>query len=129
MEVYVDDMLVKCVLRAFHLQHLRKAFDLLKQYEVKLNPEKCTFGVVSRKFLGYLVTQQNIEADSNQISAILNMRSPACVKKVQMLNGHLAALNRFISRSTDKCKTFFLALKKNGADFRWNEEYERPSKS
>jgi len=118
MEVYVDDMLVKSVLRAFHLQHLRKAFDLLKQYEVKLNPEKCTFGVASRKFLGYLVTQQNIEADSNQISAILNMRSPACVKKVQMLNGHLAALNRFISRSTDKCKQFFLALKKNGADFR-----------
>ena len=41
-----------------------------------------------------------------------------------MLNGHLVALNRFISRSTDNCKSFFLVLKKNGADFHWNEESE-----
>ena len=63
MEVYVDDMLVKSVQRTNHLQHLSKAFDLLRQYEVMLNPEKCTFGVASGKFLGYLVTQWGIEAD------------------------------------------------------------------
>ena len=56
MELYVNDMLVKSVQRANHLQHLDKAFDLLRQYKMKLNPEKCVFGVVSRKFLGYLVT-------------------------------------------------------------------------
>ena len=54
-EVYVDDMLIKIVQRTNHLQHLNKAFDLLRQYEVKLNPEKCTFRVGSEKFLGYLV--------------------------------------------------------------------------
>ena len=46
-----------------HLQHLDKAFNLLRQYKVKLNPEKCTFGVASGKFLGYLVTQRGIKAD------------------------------------------------------------------
>ena len=56
MEVYVDDMLVKNIQCTDHLQHLHKAFDLLRQYKVKLNPEKCTLGVASRKFLGYLVT-------------------------------------------------------------------------
>ena len=56
MEVYVNDMLVKSVHRIDHLQHLDKAFDLLRQYKVKFNPEKCTFGVASEKFLGYLVT-------------------------------------------------------------------------
>jgi len=124
MEVYVDDMLVKSVQRTNYLQHLSKAFDLLRQYEVKVNPANCTFGVASKKFLGFLVTQWAIEADLDQISAILNMRSPACAKEVQMLNGRLAALNQFISRSTDKCKLFFLALKKNGVNFCWSEECE-----
>ena len=124
MEVHVDDMLVKIVHHIEHLQHLDKAFNLLKQYEVKLNPEKCTFGVASAKFLGYMVTQQGIEANPVQISTILNMRSPTYIKEVQMLNGHLATLNRFINQSTDKCKTFFQALKKKAADFCWNEECE-----
>jgi len=91
---------------------------------VKLNIESCTFGVASGKFLGYLVTQRGIKADPDQISAILNMKSPTHVKEVQMLNGRLAPLNRFISRSTDKCRPFFQALKKNAADFSWNEESE-----
>ena len=93
---------------------------------MKLNPEKCTFGVASGKLLGYLVTRRGIEVDPNpdQISAILNRKSHICMKEVQMLNGRLVALNRFISRSTDKCKPFFQASKKNGADFRWNKECE-----
>ena len=124
MEVYVDDMLVKSTLRTDHLQHLGEAFNLLRKYKIKLNPEKCTFGVASGKFLGYLVTQRGIEADPNQISSILNMRSPTCMKEVQMLNGRLAVLNRFISRSVDKCKPFFQEFKKNWGDFCWNEEYE-----
>jgi len=58
MEVYVDDMLMKSVMCTDYLQHLGKAFDLLWKYKVKLNPEKCTFGVASGKFLGYLGTQR-----------------------------------------------------------------------
>ena len=50
------------------------------------------------------------------------MKSPTTIKKVQILNGLLVALNRFLSRSTDKCNPFFLAMKKNGAGFCWNEE-------
>jgi len=84
---------------------------------VKLNLEKCVFGVASDKFLGYLVTQWSIKVDPNQILAILNMRSSTCMEEAQMLNGHLAALTQFIGRSTDKCKPFFQALKKNEADF------------
>ena len=75
MEVYVDNMLVKSVQLTYHLQDLDKAFDLLRQYQVKLNPEKCTFRVASGKFLGYMITQQGIEANLDQISVVLNMRS------------------------------------------------------
>jgi len=90
-----------------HLQHLDEAFNLLRKYKVKLNSEKCTFRVSSGKFLGYLVTQWGIEADPDQIFTILNMKSPTYVKEVQMLNRRLAALNRFIIQSMNKCKPSF----------------------
>ena len=93
MEVYVKDMLIKSTMRKENLQYPGEVFDFLQNIKVTLNPKKCTFGVASGKFLGYLVTQRGIEADPNQISAILNIRSPTCVKDAQMLNGRLAALN------------------------------------
>ena len=63
MEVYVDNMLMKRVQHTNYLQHLDKTFDLLRQYKVKLNPEKCTIEVASWKLLGYLVNQRGIEAN------------------------------------------------------------------
>ena len=58
------------------------------------------------------------------MKAITRLQSPQCVKDVQRLTGRLAALNRFISRSFDKCKPFFDILKKN-KNFKWGEEHER----
>ena len=52
------------------------------------------------------------------------MKSPTTVKEVQILNGRLAVLNRFFSRSIHKCKLFFLAIKKNVVDFYWNDQCE-----
>jgi len=95
-----------------HIRHLGEAFNLLRKYQVKLNLKKCTFGVTSEKFLGYLVTQRSIIANPDKISVILNMKSRTCIKEVQTLNGRLIASNRFLSRSTDKYKLFFQALKK-----------------
>ncbi|CAL8990806.1 unnamed protein product, partial [Prunus brigantina] len=90
---------------------------------MKLNPSKCSFGVSSGRFLGYLVTQRGIEVHPRQIKAILEMKSPSTVKEIQSLTGRAAALNRFLSRSTDKCKPFFKALKKGQRD-KWDEECE-----
>ena len=56
MELYVDDMFVKSLERSNHVQHLEEAFALLQKYNMKLNPEKCTFGVASDNFLGHLAT-------------------------------------------------------------------------
>ena len=124
MEAYVDDMLVKSLDHANHVKHLDEAFALFRKFNMKLNPEKCIFGVTSGKFLRYLITQRGIKANLVQISVILEMKSPTTIKEVQILNGRLAALNCFLSRSIDKCKPFFLAIKKNGADFCWNNECE-----
>ena len=63
MEVYVDDMLVKSREYENHLDDLKKTFNTLKQYSMKLNSSKCAFGVSFEKFLGFMVSQRGIEAN------------------------------------------------------------------
>ena len=121
MEVYVDDMLVKSKEELAHLDDLRETFATLKQYQMKLNPSKCIFGVALGKFLGFIVSQRGIEANPEKVQAIINMVSPRTVKEVQKLTGRIAALNRFISRATDKCLPFFKTLKRA---FAWIDECE-----
>ncbi|KAJ9536180.1 hypothetical protein OSB04_un000640 [Centaurea solstitialis] len=107
MEVYIDDMLVKLERSTDHVAHLKQSFDILRQYKMKLNPTKCSFGVRAGKFLGYLVTQRGIEASPEQVKAITEIQSPRNIKEVQKLTGCVAALTRFISRSSDKCHLFY----------------------
>ena len=87
MEVYMDDMLVKSKEAKTHLEHLQETFDALRSYRMKLNPMKCVFGVSSRKFLGFMVSQRGIEANPEKVRAILDMTSPKTVKEVQRLTG------------------------------------------
>ncbi|KAF8112120.1 hypothetical protein N665_0067s0039 [Sinapis alba] len=123
MEVYIDDMLVKSLHAKNHLDHLRDCFKTLNEYRMKLNPAKCTFGVTSGKFLGYIVTQRGIKANPRQITAILDLPSPKNSCEVQQLTGWIAALNRFIARSTDKCLPFYELLRGNKR-FVWDEKCE-----
>jgi ribonuclease HI len=120
-EVYVDDMLVKSLKSKDHLTDLEETFGILRHYKMKLNPAKCAFGVSSGKFLGFMVSHRGIEANPEKIKAVLEMESPQNTKQLQRLTGRVAALNRFISRSTDKCLPFFKILKKA---FVWGEECE-----
>ena len=78
---------------------------------MKLNPSMCAFGVASGKFLGFMVSQIGIEENPEKVRAILDMTSITTVKEVQKLIGRIAALNRFVSRVTDKCLPFFKTLK------------------
>ena len=101
MEVYIEDMLVKSLRAVDHLNHLRECFKTLNKYGMKLNPVKCTFGVTSEVFLGYIVTHRNsIEENPKHITAILDLPSPKNSHEFQRLTGRIASLNRFISRST-----------------------------
>ena len=75
-EVYVDDMLVKSLDEGKHLDDLQETFDTLRQYNMKLNPNKCAFMVSSGKFLGFMVSHRGIEANPDKIQAILDMKPP-----------------------------------------------------
>ncbi|KAL0433348.1 UNVERIFIED_CONTAM: Polyprotein P3 [Sesamum latifolium] len=79
MEVYVDDMLVRSRERN-HLGDLKRAFEIMRSYGMKLNPGKCTFGVRGGKFLGYMVSERGIEANPKKIEAIVGLRSPKTLK-------------------------------------------------
>ena len=111
-EIYIDDMVVKSKVVSEHLGDLRVIFKILRNYRLCLNASKCSFGVGSGKFLGYMVTHKGIEVNSDQIKAINDLQTPRNPKKVQKLTGMAAALNKFISRSADRCRLFFLLINK-----------------
>ena len=75
-EVYVDDLVAKTTKKEQHLQDLEVIFKRLDQHNVRLNPLKCSFGLRSGLFLGYMLTMRGIEANPEQIRAILDMPSP-----------------------------------------------------
>ncbi|KAF8105130.1 hypothetical protein N665_0162s0009 [Sinapis alba] len=123
MEVYIEDMLVKSLKAEDHISYLQHAFSTLRKYNMKLNTAKCSFGVNSGKFLGYIVTHRGIEANPQQIRAIQTIPSPRNIKEVQKLTKRMAALGRFISRFSDKSHIFFEVLK-NPKHFQWSEKCE-----
>ena len=121
MEVYIDDMLVKSTKSDLHIAHLSEAFQILRNYNMKLNPAKCAFGVSAGKFLGFIVNHRGIEVNPDKIRAVLDMPSPSRIKEVQRLTWRIAALSRFVSRVSDKCQPFFQVLKKA---FQWDAKCE-----
>ena len=107
MEVYISDMLVKATTAELHIAYLAEAFQILKEYNMKLNPAKFTFGVSAGKFLGFIVNNRGIEANPDEIKAVLDMPSPSNIKGVQRLTGRIAALSRSVSKANVKCQPFF----------------------
>ena len=120
-EVYIDDMVVKSKLVSEHLAYLSSIFEILRRHKLRLNASKFSFGVGSGKFLGYMVTHRGIEVNLDQIRAINSLQPPRNPKEMQKLTGMMAALNWFISRSAERCRPFFLLLRK-WKEFQWSEE-------
>ena len=79
-------MLVKSLCEEDHLDDLRETFNTLRSYNMKLNPNKCMFGVTAGKFLGFMVSQRGIEVNSEKIWVIVELEPPRTVKEVQSLN-------------------------------------------
>ena len=89
---------------------------------MKLNPRKCVFGVTAGKFLGFVVSQKGIKVNLEKVQAIMELGPPKTAKEVQSLNGKITVLNRFVSKTTDKCLPFFRILRKL---FKWTDECQK----
>ena len=81
-EVYIDDIVVKSKLVSEHLADLSSIFQILRRHKLRLNASKCSFGVGSGKFLGYMVTHRGIEVNPDQIRAINSLQPPRNPKEV-----------------------------------------------
>ena len=111
-EVYIDDMAVKSKREMQHIDDLKGVFKVLRQHRLRLNADKCAFGVRAGKFLGYLITNQGIKVNHDKIEAVKHLKPPSNPKEVQVLTSMLTALNRFISKFADRCQPFYQLLKK-----------------
>jgi hypothetical protein len=87
---------------------------------MKLNPDRCVFGVPAGKLLGFMVSERGIEANPEKIKAITSLAEPKCINDVQRLAGRVAALSHFISRLGEKAIPLYQLLKKTN-DFKWTK--------
>ena len=92
-EVYIDDMVVKSKVEYEHVNDLRDIFEILRKHKLCLNAFKCSFGISSGKFLGYIVTHCGIEVNPDQIKAINNLQLPQNPKEVQELTRMTVTFN------------------------------------
>ena len=112
-EAYVDDIVVKSRKASNLIDDLEIAFKCLREKGIKLNPEKCVFGVPRGMLLGFIVSKRGIEANPEKISVVTNMGPIQDLKGVQRVMGCLAALSRFISHLGEKGLPLYRLLRKS----------------
>src|SRR4030043_832453 len=123
-EVYVDDMIVKSNTKEEHIEYLSKMFQRLRRYQLRLIPNKCTFGVRAGKLLGFIVSQKGIEVDPDKVKAIREMHPPTTEKQVRGFLGRLNYISRFISNMTATCGPIFKLLRKDQGVV-WTEDCQK----
>jgi ribonuclease HI len=120
----LHSQIVRSMKQENHIADLQETFANFRQAGLKLNPEKCVFGVKKGKFLGCLVSTKGIEANSSKIEAILRMQPLSTKKGAQRLAGRLASLNIFICRSAKRNMPFFEILK-SAEVFQWGPAQQK----
>jgi hypothetical protein len=120
-EAYVDDIVMKTRKADNLVSGMRVAFDCLRANGVKLNPEKCVFGVLRSMLLRYIVSQRGIEPNPEKVAALERMGLIRDLKRVQKVLGCLGALSHFISRLSEKGLPLYRLLKKHER-FSWTVE-------
>ncbi|GAU50523.1 hypothetical protein TSUD_177730 [Trifolium subterraneum] len=121
LEVYMDDMIVKSEEEIDHTVHLKRVFDQARKFNMRFNPEKCTFGVKAGKFLGFYLTERGIEANPDKCRAFFDYPTPKSKKSIQTLNGMLTSMARFVAKSAQHAPPLFKLLRKE-TTFEWTEE-------
>lgn len=123
-EVYVDDMIAQLATEEDHIEYLLKLFQRLRKYKLRLNPNKCTFGVRYGKLSGFIVSQKGIEVNLDKVKAIREMPVPKTEKQVRGFLGRLNNISRFISQMTETCAPIFKLLRKDQGCV-WTEDCQK----
>ena len=93
----------------------------MEQFQLRLNPKKCAFGVTSGKLLGYIISEKGIEVDPKKVQAIMHMPPPKNICQLRSLQGRLESIRRFISQLANNAQAFNKNLHK-GSTHVWNSD-------
>jgi hypothetical protein len=118
---YVDDIVIMSKSEDDHIEDLKETFANLRLAGLKINLDKCVFGVSKGKMLGYVISSEGIRANPDKTKVIMSIVEPFTKKEVQRLTSRIAALNRFISKSAERSLPFFKVLK-GGGNMKWGPE-------
>ena len=110
-EIYIDDVVVKSKGHQEHLADLRRALECTRRHGLKMNPNKCTFGVSAGQFLGFMVHERGIEISQKTISAIDKVEALITKVELQSLIGKINFIRRFVSNLSGKIQLFSSLLK------------------
>jgi len=110
-EIYIDDVVVKSGDFIKHLADQRKVLQCTRKHGLKMNPNKCAFGVSAGQFLGFMVHQRGIETSRRSIDAINKIIAPTNKSELQSLIGKINFIRRFISNLSGKIRAFSHLLK------------------
>jgi hypothetical protein len=124
---YVDDIVMVSKKKENYLSDLVETFTNMREAKLRLNPQKCVFGITRGKILGCLVSMKGIEANPDKIRAITQMQPMQSRKKVQNLTGRIASLNRFISKLAEHSLSFF-AILRGSVKVEWGAEQQKDFK-
>ncbi|XP_070018068.1 uncharacterized protein [Nicotiana sylvestris] len=123
-EVYVNEVIVKSKRAVDHITYLRKFFDRLRRYNLKLNPAKCVFKVPVGKLLGFIIIHREIELDPSKVKAIQELPLPKSKKDVMSFLGRLNYISRFIAQTIVICEPIFTMIWKD-AKTSWTQDCQK----
>jgi hypothetical protein len=125
-EIYIDDVVIKSLDHESHLNDVRKILECTRKHGLKMNPNKCAFGVLAEELLGFLVHEGGIEVGKKSMKAIDEVVPPTNLKELQSLLDKINFVRRFISNLSQKVLPFSPLLRiKKDQKFVWGDEQRK----
>lgn len=121
--VYLDDIIVVSPTLKSHLQHLGEVFRRLRESKLRINPDKCRFGVNELKYLGHVVTREGVHTDPAKIEAVARIPAPRNIREIRQFVGMLSWYRRFIPRFSERARPLTCLTGKR-AKWKWAQEEE-----